>query len=171
MPNKYQLVFLATFVSVFSALVLISRFLNSKLIEAGYDYRNLILLGLPDHEMSFDWAKIQDVLKGVNVHAVDVPYVGTYDLVAISKSPTFIITSTIILATAFLAKVLHSGLLPLFSSFFEFHLTTDTLGRTKPLDPNVWKEFPLEKKIKVSPNTAMCVPFLSFYSISFHIFL
>jgi len=115
MPNKFQLVFLATFASVFSALVLISRFLDSKLLEAGYDYRNLILLGLPGHEM--DWAKIQDVLKDTvsnNLHAVDVPYVGTYDLVAISKSPTFIITGAVILATAFLAKVLHSGLLPLF---------------------------------------------------------
>jgi cytochrome-b5 reductase len=139
MPNKFQLVFLATLASVFSALVLISRFLDSKLLEAGYDYRNLILLGLPGHEMSFDWAKIQDVLRDTipnNLHAVDVPYVGTYDLVAFSKSPTFIITGAVILATAFLAKVLHKG-------------------RAKPLDPKVWKEFPLEKKIKVSPNTAI----------------
>jgi cytochrome-b5 reductase len=121
MPNKFQFAFLATFVSVFSALVLISRFLNSKLVEAGYDYRNLILLGLPDHEMSFDWAKIQDVLKDAvpsDFHAVDVPYLGTYDLVAISKSPTFIITGAIILATAFLAKVLHSGPLPPFFLLF-----------------------------------------------------
>lgn len=139
MPNKFQLVFLLTFASVFSALVLVSRFINSTLIQAGYDYRNLILLGLPGHEMSFDWAKLQlQVASAIpkDFHAVDIPYVGTYDLVAISTSPTFIITGAIILATAFLAKVLHTG-------------------RTKPLDPNVWKEFPLEKKIKVSPNTAI----------------
>ena len=118
MPNKYQLVFLATVASVFSALVLVSRFLNSKLNDAGYDYRNLILIGLPGHEMSFDWAKIQDqvasVLKDTGLHAVDIPYIGTYDLVAISKSPTFLITGAVILATAFLAKVLHSGPLSLF---------------------------------------------------------
>ena len=74
--------------------------------------------------MSFDWAKIQDqvasVLKDVvpkDLHAVDLPYVGTHDLVAISKSPTFLITGAIILATAFLAKVLHSGLLSPLSLF------------------------------------------------------
>jgi len=51
-------------------------------------------------------------------------------------SPTFLIASSIILATVYLLKVFHPG-------------------RAKPLDPNVWKEFPLDKKIQVSPNTAI----------------
>ncbi|KDR85174.1 hypothetical protein GALMADRAFT_131901 [Galerina marginata CBS 339.88] len=147
MPNKYQLAFLTTFVSVFSFLVLFSRFLNAKLKEAGYHIENLILLGLPkqdipDPAMSqpLDFQSLKDqamlVFNNIDFHAVEIPYLGTYDLVAITTSSTFIITSAVILATAFLAKVLHSG-------------------RTKPLDPNAWKEFPLEKKIKVSPNTAI----------------
>jgi cytochrome-b5 reductase len=147
MPNKYQFAFLTTFVSVFSALILLSRFLNSKLKEAGYDINNLILLGLPKEPIpdpdpamsSFDLQKVQEAVKTllvIDFHAVEIPYLGTYDLVAITTSSTFIITSVIILATAFLAKFLHPG-------------------RTKPLDPDAWKEFPLEKKIKVSPNTAI----------------
>lgn len=153
MPNKYQLAFLATFASVFSALVLVSRFLNSKLLEAGYDYRNLILLGLPGHEMSFDWAKIQDVLRDTipnNLHAVDVPYVGTYDLVAISKSPTFIITGAVILATAFLAKVLHTGLLS--PSLLNHFISPPT----RQVAPNLWipkygKNSPSRKKSRFHP--------------------
>ncbi|KAF4623549.1 hypothetical protein D9613_001963 [Agrocybe pediades] len=148
MPNKYQLAFLTSFLTVFSLLVLISRFLNRKLLEAGYDINNLILIGLPSTNdnmatPTFDLSSfkeqfaqaLQQLTKG-DVRAVYVPYLGTVDLVAVGTSTTFLLTSAVILATAFLAKVLHTG-------------------RTKPLDPKEWKEFPLEKKIKVSPNTAI----------------
>jgi len=110
MLNKY---FLVSFVCVFSTLVLLSRFLDSKLKQAGYDYRNLILLGLPGHEMPFDLLK--DAVPNY-LHAVDIPYLGTYDLVAITSSPTFIITGAIVLTTAFLANVLLSRNLALISS-------------------------------------------------------
>lgn len=73
-----------------------------------------------------------------------------YDIVV---SPTFIITLSIILVTVFVSKVLHTGALALPAHLIS-HLILP-LGRAKPLDPNVWKEFPLEKKIQVSPNTAM----------------
>jgi cytochrome-b5 reductase len=135
--------------------------LKSFLRDKGYDIDKLILIGLepvppkdpfhftyppPDPQMaasSFDFAKIQQQAVDfysqyapADYHAVEVPYFGIVDLVAVTSSSTFIITSAVILATAFIAKVLHTG-------------------RTKPLDPNAWKEFPLEKKIKVSPNTAI----------------
>lgn len=168
MPNKYQFAFLASFTAVFSALLLLSSFVSTKLAEAGYPISNLILLGLPKQDssptsspMSFDLAKAQEAVKALlpnDLHAVEIPYVGTYDLVAVTSSTTFIITSAVILATAFLAKVLHSGQCHVPVSFarscsFSPHL----IGRTKPLDPNKWKEFPLEKVTKVSPNTAMYV--------------
>jgi len=61
------------------------------------------------------------------------------DLVALlSSSPTFIIASSIILATVCLLRVLNPG-----------------RANSKPLDPTVWKEFPLVKKVQVSPNTAI----------------
>ncbi|KAF9480064.1 ferredoxin reductase-like protein [Pholiota conissans] len=140
MPNEYQFVFLATFLSVFSALVLFSRFIDASLVAAGYDIRNLILIGLPKPTstphppMSFQ--QLLDGFAATDFHAVDVPVIGTVDFVALTTSTTFIITSAIIVATAIWAKVFHTG-------------------RTKPLDPNAWKEFPLEQKIQVSPNTAI----------------
>ncbi|KAF8912843.1 NADH-cytochrome b5 reductase [Gymnopilus junonius] len=144
MPNKYQLAFLASFLAVFSTLLFLSSFISRRLSEAGYPISHLILLGLPKpdtppHMSSFDLNQLQESVKALipnDFHAVEIPYLGTQDLVAITTSTTFVITSAIILATAFLAKVLHSG-------------------RTKPLDPNKWKEFPLEKVTKVSPNTAI----------------
>lgn len=50
MPNRYQLAFLATFVSVFSSLVFFFNFAKVKLKEAGYDVSELILIGLPKKE-------------------------------------------------------------------------------------------------------------------------
>ncbi|KAF8973742.1 hypothetical protein BDZ97DRAFT_1648352 [Flammula alnicola] len=89
--------------------------------------------------MSSGFDKILELFKSVapsDFHAVQLPFIGTVDLVAVTTSRTFIITSAIIFATAIWSNVLHTG-------------------RTKPLDPNAWKEFPLEQRIKVSPNTAI----------------
>ncbi|KAF5312164.1 hypothetical protein D9619_003032 [Psilocybe cf. subviscida] len=147
MPNKYQLAFLATFISVFSALLFISNYLQARLKHAGYDISNLILYGLDDKDAQphepMDLQKIQATIQELyssyapsDLHAVEVPLLGTYDLVALTSSPVFIITSAIIVAAGIWSNILHTG-------------------RTKPLDPNAWKEFPLEQKIKVSPNTAI----------------
>ncbi|KAH9486755.1 NADH-cytochrome b5 reductase 1 [Psilocybe cubensis] len=148
MPNKYQLAFLVSFFSVFFSLLFLSNYLGARLRDAGYDVRNLILIGLPTdnppppslalvaHMAAEQASAFFADIASANFHAVRVPYAGTYDLVAIASSPTFLITGAVILATAFIAKVLHTG-------------------RTKPLDANVWKEFSLEKKIRVSPNTAI----------------
>lgn len=178
MPNKYQLAFLATFISVFSALLFISNYLQARLKDAGYDISNLILYGLDDKDAQphepMDLQKIQATIQELyssyapsDLHAVEVPLLGTYDLVALTSSPVFIITSTIIVAAGIWSNILHTGKhhisRHIFSYYFFFNpltYTLSSLGRTKPLDPNAWKEFPLEQKIKVSPNTAMYVSFL-----------
>jgi len=67
--------------------------------------------------------------------------------------PTLLFTALIVLVTTAYAKLLRKGRLPVaFELLFSHERVT---GRSKPLDPNTWKEFPLEKKIQVSPNTAM----------------
>lgn len=50
MPNRYQLAFLASFVGVFSVLILVSNFVKAKLRAAGYDISEIILIGLPKDE-------------------------------------------------------------------------------------------------------------------------
>ncbi|KIP04258.1 hypothetical protein PHLGIDRAFT_25680 [Phlebiopsis gigantea 11061_1 CR5-6] len=52
MPNRYQLAFLASFVGIFSGLVLLSNFIKTALRAAGYDLSELILVGLPKEEAS-----------------------------------------------------------------------------------------------------------------------
>lgn len=126
MPNKYQAAFLASLLLTFSALVLLSHFINSKLIAAGYDFSKLILIGLPEHpsdtgrftmaDFKAELQKLQsqlvDAVKNVNIDdfkAVEVPYLGTYNLVEIASSPAVVFTAAIIVATAFYSKVLHTG--------------------------------------------------------------
>ena len=83
-------------------------------------------------------------------------------------SPTFLIASSIILATVYLLKVFRPGALaPL---LLHLILPPALVGRAKPLDPNVWKEFPLDKKIQVSPNTAMYAFYHVFKSPLFILF-
>ncbi|GLB36330.1 putative flavoprotein pyridine nucleotide cytochrome reductase family protein [Lyophyllum shimeji] len=148
--NRYQAAFLASFVLTFASLFLLARYLNSKLLAAGFDISQLILLGLPKEPppktgrvTMVDIHNIQDTVVGAvknvkldDLKAVDIPFLGTTNLVEVASSPAVVITAAIVVATAFYAKVLHKG-------------------RTKPLNPNAWQEYPLEKKIKVSPNTAI----------------
>lgn len=47
MLNRELALFLTSFISVFASLVLISRYLNAKLLAAGYDISRIILIGLP----------------------------------------------------------------------------------------------------------------------------
>jgi cytochrome-b5 reductase len=133
--NRYQAAFIASLILPFAFLYLLSSFLNNLLLAAGYDFSRLILLGLPDLDPE---PQPKPTMSGVltALKAVDIPVVGPVNFVEIAQSPAVVITAVIVVATAFYSKVLHTG-------------------RTKPLDPNVWKEFPLEKKIQISPNTAM----------------
>ncbi|KAG6845976.1 hypothetical protein H0H87_011024 [Tephrocybe sp. NHM501043] len=84
-------------------------------------------------------ATVVDTLKNIKLDdfkAVQVPGVGTYNLVEAATSPAVVITAAIVVVTAFYSKVLHTG-------------------RSKPLSPTEWQQYPLEKKIVISPNTAI----------------
>ncbi|KAG6813084.1 hypothetical protein H0H92_014143 [Tricholoma furcatifolium] len=141
--NRYQAVFLASLLITFSSLVALFHYLNRKLVAAGYDVSRIILIGLPPNPTPksgrvtmADINSIVDNIKNIDLKAVDIPGIGTFDLVEAATSPAVVITAAIVFATAFYAKVLHTG-------------------RTKPLSATEWQQYPLEKKIIVSPNTAI----------------
>jgi hypothetical protein len=152
MPNLYQVAFLTSLLFTFSTLVLLTHFLNAKLVAAGYHFSNLILIGLPDHP-----SPTMDVY---------VPLLGTVNMVAIMSSPAFLFTAVIVVATAIYSNFIHTGSYSLFSLPHFIHYLF-FIGRTKPLNPDAWQQYPLEKKIVVSPNTAMfdpSLPLLFIYS-------
>ncbi|KAG6901850.1 hypothetical protein C0995_007236 [Termitomyces sp. Mi166 len=135
--------FLASLLLTFASLVALLHYFNRKLAAAGYDISRLILLGLPENPPPksgrVTMADLQSTLKNFNLdnlRVIEIPGLGTYNLVEFATSPAVLITAIIITATAFYAKVLHTG-------------------RAKPLNPTAWQEYPLEKKIVVSHNTAI----------------
>ncbi|KAF5377526.1 hypothetical protein D9615_005244 [Tricholomella constricta] len=148
--NRYQAAFLASLFLTFSSLVLLSRYINSKLIAAGYDFSQLILIGLPKEpspqpgritmdDFQNSQNSILDALKNLSLddfRAVEIPGFGTCDLVEVASSPAVLFTAAVIATTVIYSKVVRNG-------------------RAKPLDPAAWIEYPLEKKIQVSPNTAI----------------
>jgi len=141
MPNKPQVVFLLSFLVVFSSLLLLSHFIKTKLNEAGYHISHLILIGLPplthNQPMSAR-VQVENIPSQVS-HLVKNVIAGDFNLINVASSPAFLAAAAaIVLATAFYANVFNST-------------------RPKPLDPNTWKQFPLQKKNQVSPNTAMFV--------------
>lgn len=101
MPNLDQFAFLTTLIGSFASLVALSRYLQSKLAAAGYDISKLILVGLP--------RKDSDGYYGMDFHAVDIPYFGTQDLVALASTPAFLASGALILATVLWAAVINTG--------------------------------------------------------------
>ncbi|KAH6917208.1 NADH-cytochrome b5 reductase [Coprinopsis sp. MPI-PUGE-AT-0042] len=141
MPNKYQLAFLGSFVTVFASLVALSQLVIKLLNSKGYYIGDLILIGLEKKnpnptsgrvEIENFTAAVMEAFKTLNVE--DVFDKG--NLVELVQSPSVLVTAGIVLATAVYVKLFHTG-------------------RTAPLDPANWKDFPLLKTIKVSPNTAI----------------
>ncbi|KAJ7225810.1 ferredoxin reductase-like C-terminal NADP-linked domain-containing protein [Mycena pura] len=129
MPNRDQIAFVVSLTGGFALLVSLQSYLNAKLKAAGYDVSKLILAGLPRKDSPNEY-HIMDF------HAVDLPFFGTQDLVALASSPAFIVSGALILATVLWTTVFNAG-------------------SRKVLDPKIWQEFPLEKKTQISPNTAM----------------
>ncbi|KAF7306658.1 NADH-cytochrome b5 reductase [Mycena indigotica] len=127
MPNRNQLVFLTALILPFALLVSLEHFILSSLRAKGYDLSQLILIGLP---------RTEDAPNNMSLHAVNLPYFGTQDLVALATNPAFIVSGGLILA----------GIL---------YATLFTSGSRKVLDPKEWQEFPLVKKTQISPNTAI----------------
>ncbi|KAG6878410.1 hypothetical protein C0993_007011 [Termitomyces sp. T159_Od127] len=116
--NTAQAAFLASLLLTFTSLVALFHYINNK----------LDLSRLPDSNLT-----MASVLTNLTL---DIPGFGTYNLLDLASSPAVLITAAIVVATAFYAKVLHTG-------------------RAKPLNPTAWQEYPLEKKIVVSHNTAI----------------
>ncbi|KAF7319911.1 NADH-cytochrome b5 reductase [Mycena kentingensis (nom. inval.)] len=124
MPNRDQVVFLASLILPFTLLVVLQNYLF-----AGFDIGELILIGLPKKNAPEEH-HIMDF------HAVNLPFFGTQDLVALASSPAFIVSGGLIVATILYATLVISG-------------------SRKVLNPKLWQEFPLEKKTQISPNTAI----------------
>ncbi|KAJ7102210.1 ferredoxin reductase-like C-terminal NADP-linked domain-containing protein [Mycena belliarum] len=128
MPNRDQLAFLFSVAATFAALALLQSYLTAKLAAAGYIFADVILIGLP--------RKDAPGYYGMDFHAVDIPYLGTHDLVALASNPAVLVSGALILATVVWATLINTG-------------------SRKTLDPKIWQEFPLEKKTQISPNTAI----------------
>ncbi|KII93471.1 hypothetical protein PLICRDRAFT_131281 [Plicaturopsis crispa FD-325 SS-3] len=126
MPNRYQAAFLASFLATFSVLFATSRYINQRLLAAGYDISELILIGLPKNtsrdampeSASASSFSLDDLLKG-GVSA-----------------------QVLALALALVSSVI-------------IYVKFGASKRKPVLDPQEWKEFPLIKKIDISPNTAI----------------
>ncbi|KAJ7130073.1 ferredoxin reductase-like C-terminal NADP-linked domain-containing protein [Mycena crocata] len=129
MPNRYQFAFLISLTATLAALLSVSHYLQARLRAAGYDLSQLILVGLPRKDAPHEY-------HGMDFHAVEIPYFGTQDLVALASSPAFLAGSAIVLVTVAWATLFNTG-------------------SRKTLDPKIWQEFPLEKKTQISPNTAI----------------
>lgn len=135
MPNKPQVVFLLSFLVVFSSLFLLSHFIKTKLNEAGFHISHLILIGLPPVTQPMSGRVEVENIPGQVANLLKNVTAG--DLLNVASSPAFLVAAAaIVIAAAFYSKVFNST-------------------RPKPLDPSIWKEFPLQKKNQVSPNTAI----------------
>ncbi|PCH33578.1 ferredoxin reductase-like C-terminal NADP-linked domain-containing protein [Wolfiporia cocos MD-104 SS10] len=128
MPNRYQLAYIASFSVTFLSLVVLSRFVNRKLKEAGYDVSHLILIGLPRKDS-------MDAANNTN-------WPGS------SPSMSGLLQNTYGQLLAFALAVATSALI--YGKF-----GGGTKKRKTVLDPHVWQEFPLKEKTQISPNTAI----------------
>ncbi|EAU92895.1 NADH-cytochrome b5 reductase [Coprinopsis cinerea okayama7 len=135
MPNQYQLAFLASFFVTLASLIASLHFAVAFFRSKGYDIGDLILIGLDKKNPNPTDGRVE-IEK---IPAIIMEFVKNADLddiVQLATSPTVLVTAGIVLATAVYVKLFHTG-------------------RTAPLDPLNWKEFPLLKTTKVSPNTAI----------------
>ncbi|KXN89856.1 NADH-cytochrome b5 reductase 1 [Leucoagaricus sp. SymC.cos] len=131
MPNRYQLTFLASTFASFFSLFFLSRYLLRLLADAGYDPSRIILIGLEDKGPATPLPPMS-FLDGLR--SVTLPVVGETDLVQVLSSPAFVASAFVLAGTAY--------------------FVTQT-SKSKVLNPNEWQEFPLQEKIKISPNTAI----------------
>jgi cytochrome-b5 reductase len=120
MPNRYQLAFLASLFLTFTALLLTSRFINSKLLAAGYDISELILIGLPKNTnptptaMGEVTVPLLSNLEEIKAHLQSLqekiaPYLENVQWKDIASSPAFALTLAIITATFIYTKIVHTG--------------------------------------------------------------
>lgn len=79
MPNRFQVLYIASCVSVFTSLVLLSNYVGAKLRAAGYDVSRLILIGLPTNGSSESTAPVKFALPWGNSDS-NMTTVSSFDL-------------------------------------------------------------------------------------------
>lgn len=95
--NGYQAAFLVSLFLPFAFLLFLSNFINNRLLAAGFNFSNLILVGTPEYPMS------DFIASAAKAFRLDSGFA------EIASSPAVLITAAIIVATAFYSKVLHTG--------------------------------------------------------------
>ncbi|KAH9937624.1 ferredoxin reductase-like C-terminal NADP-linked domain-containing protein [Fomitopsis serialis] len=126
MPNHLQWAYLTAFLVTFFSLIAVSKIINGKLKEAGYDISRLILVGLPPRE---DTMSAQD---------------------GSSSSPS----APAGLLEGNATQLLALGM-AVVTSFLIYRKFGAAQKKTPVLDPAKWQEFPLKEKVQISPNTAI----------------
>jgi cytochrome-b5 reductase len=144
-----QFAFLTSFVLTFSGLYFISQYVNSRLLDAGYDISELILIGLPKSNTTvsnrnstmgeFDGTSM-DLLNSFH----EKGYTQVLALVIAAVSSVFIF-----------AKFGYGSKYGAFC--YQFYLCGSLAERKPALNPSLWQEFRLAKKVVISPNTALSV--------------
>lgn len=103
--NKYQFAFLFTFVSTFAALYLTTRFINSKLLAAGYDFTDLILIGLPKNPAHIT---LRDTPAAKMTQSFQLPFIGKVTLDG-TTAQVLALTLAIISSVFFYVKFAHKS--------------------------------------------------------------
>ncbi|KAF5336867.1 hypothetical protein D9611_003347 [Ephemerocybe angulata] len=145
MPNRFQLAFLATFLSVFGALVLAAHLFTSWLASIGYPIGNLILIGLDKDAPPMSNGRVEiekipgqviEFVKNFDIEEAKA-YLTQEKLIELAQQPAVIAAAVVTIGSVLLVKSL-----------------LDAPG-VPPLNADEWKEFPLVHTKKVSPNTAI----------------
>jgi cytochrome-b5 reductase len=107
MPTVVQISFVASFLATFAGLFAAKTFLENHLHSLGIYISDLILLGLPkdpnNPQMgSYSFQEYSEHLRSA---------LGSTDIAAIATTPTFILTTTVLLAAFVWTKGFHTGML------------------------------------------------------------
>lgn len=117
MPNRYQVAFLATFLTVFLALVAAFHTLTAWLDSKGYPIGNLILIGLDDKSPKMASGRVEveklpgqviDFVKNFNLE--DARSALTKEnILEFASNPAIIVGAALLAGTAVYIKALSAG--------------------------------------------------------------
>jgi len=153
MPNHQQILFLVSFFGVFASLALISNYLGSKLKVAGYDISRIILIGLESNssasspKIALPWGSNSNMTQPT-FDFKDFQEKGYAQVAALILALFSTVFIYLKFGTTTSKYMVQFGLAT-------YLIKTIATERKPTLDPGIWKEFTLSKKIVVSPNTAM----------------
>ena len=163
MPNSLQLVFVGSFLATSAALFTFHSWAISALRNAGYDPANIILIGLPGHEVYF-MDNFKDTLRTVLPNTVDVPGVGAVNVVDFVASPAVLVASVVVFVTAVYVKLFHTGA---FCSFCGFCAQlTSSQAEPSPLTRLLGKSSRCSRRFKCRPTQPCAFHFCWRFSCS-----